>query len=115
MFLKRETIKSILQIVFGALALGAMFFVGAGYRGPLPSEIDGYSTYSIEGMAIIVFMWLCYKVYGLNKRMEGVESKLNEHVSKDYISPPSLDIDIQKMLAEGNDVTEAVKKIHNIQ
>jgi len=113
MAFQKEQFKTIFLTILGVLVLAIMFWCGYTHEGPVHSE---GTVFSLEGMAILVFLWICYKVYELNKRVWNLESKLDEY-SKRYPLPYPVasDVDIQKIAAEGKDITEAVKKMYNIK
>jgi hypothetical protein len=66
-------ITSIILGILPFLLLIAMFLISYGYKGPAP--IEGDSSVDIQGIAIIAFLWICYMIYKLNKRVENLEMK----------------------------------------
>lgn len=77
----KETIKSAL-LVGGLLLMGWIVY---SYKGPIREEDNSSIALKdlIPTLIPIVFLWICYKVYELNKRVGNIESKLEEYRKKD--------------------------------
>lgn len=113
MAFQKEQSKTIILTTLGVLVLAVMFWRAYTHEGPAQSMEP---VYSFENILIMVFLWICYKVYELNMRIGNLESRLDEYSKREAL-PNSVnsDMDLQKMLAEGKDITEAVKKMNHVK
>lgn len=75
-----RTIKEIMKSILLVSALLFMGWIGYSYRGPMPREGNSSIVPKdlIPAFIPIVFLWICYKVYELNKRVGNLENKQEE-------------------------------------
>ncbi len=100
-------LKEIIKAIFSILGLLAMFLIGYTYKGPLPTE-DSSTIGLGGGLIILIILWPFYKMDSLKNKIMDLEAELRQYTDKEkdtvYIPP----LDIQKMLARGEDIKKAI-------
>ncbi|MFA5499740.1 MAG: hypothetical protein WC404_01530 [Candidatus Omnitrophota bacterium] len=70
---ERWTWKEVAWAIFQLSLLVVVFLIGYNYRGPMPAGDN--NTVDLKGIAILAFLWICYKLYSMNKRIKNLEMK----------------------------------------